>query len=374
MCVFFSYSKIPCYLQFQSKPFYSPMKPSWKIRLHRMRHYEYWPFWVFYAPLYVYGLWLALRARSFTYFTAANPGMAWGGVIGQSKAALLAQLDAAYLPQTILVLPDSSFSQVLTQLKAQQLWFPLVAKPDAGERGKSVEKINNVQELQSYLYQMHNRAFLLQEFVEAPIEIGVLYYRFPTRTTGHISSVVLREFLKVTGDGQSSLAELARQQPRAAGRLAYLSRKFAKSWGQVLPEGETVLLEPIGNHNRGTAFLSGQHHISPELVAVFDRITSPLQGFHYGRFDLKAKSWEQLLRGEGIKILELNGVASEPAHIYDPSNDLLSAYRDVFRHAKTIWEISKINHTRGVPYAPLTAFLGALRKHLSEGQPAKVLQ
>uniref|UniRef100_UPI004047C9FA hypothetical protein n=1 Tax=Roseivirga sp. TaxID=1964215 RepID=UPI004047C9FA len=43
-------------------------------------NYEYWPFWLFFLPLVPYWIYLAIRAKSFTYFTAANPGIEHGGV------------------------------------------------------------------------------------------------------------------------------------------------------------------------------------------------------------------------------------------------------------------------------------------------------
>ena len=61
-----------------------------------------------------------------------------------------------------------------------------------------------------------------------------------------------------------------------------------------------------------------------------------MDGIYYGRFDLKCKSIELLEEGKGIHILEFNGVAGEPAHIYDPEFPVWKAYRDIYRHFKII--------------------------------------
>src|SRR6516162_8003124 len=58
----------------------------------RWRHWEFWPAWLFYVPVALYYIRLAIRYRSFTLPTAANPGMQHGGFIGESKFHILKQL------------------------------------------------------------------------------------------------------------------------------------------------------------------------------------------------------------------------------------------------------------------------------------------
>ena len=73
-----------------------------------------------------------------------------------------------------------------------------------------------------------------------------------------------------------------------------------------------------------------------------------MEGIHYGRFDLKCKSIELLKAGKGFKILEFNGIASEPAHIYDPEYSTLQGYKDFFNHWKIIYQISKMQRAKGI--------------------------
>jgi len=42
---------------------------------------------------------------------------------------------------------------------------------------------------------------------------------------------------------------------------------------EILPAGTVKLLEPIGNHNRGTKFLDGNHLINSELLNFFDALS-----------------------------------------------------------------------------------------------------
>ena len=55
----------------------------------RISRWEYWPPWLTYLPVVGYVMWLALRHRSLTLFTAANPAMPAGGFVGESKFEIL---------------------------------------------------------------------------------------------------------------------------------------------------------------------------------------------------------------------------------------------------------------------------------------------
>lgn len=55
----------------------------------RLTHWEFWPMWAFYPPVICYVLFLALKHRSLTVFTAANPAIPASGFIGESKLDIL---------------------------------------------------------------------------------------------------------------------------------------------------------------------------------------------------------------------------------------------------------------------------------------------
>ena len=61
-------------------------------RLKRLLRWEFWPPYVFYPPVIAYVVYLGLRFRSFTLFTAANPAMPAGGFVGESKHEILSHL------------------------------------------------------------------------------------------------------------------------------------------------------------------------------------------------------------------------------------------------------------------------------------------
>jgi len=115
----------------------------------------------------------------------------------------------------------------------------------------------------------------------------------------------------------------------------------------VPAEGETLLLEPIGNHARGTKFINGNHLIDQTLRDVFQPVWENMEGVYFGRFDLKCASLDALWRGE-FTVMEMNGVFSEPAHVYDPANSIGGIYRDYYHHWKSMYHISRAQSKRGV--------------------------
>ncbi len=256
---------------------------------------------------------------------------------------------------------------IINQLKKTGLEFPLIIKPDVGERGKEVELIHSESELKKYITGKSG-LYIVQEFVDFQEEFGVLYHRIPHETRGKVTSVVQKEFLTITGNGMDTLVKLVSCEIRAQSRLDYLADKFADSWNTILPSGEKMRLEPIGNHCRGTSFRDGNRLLGEQLSAVFDSIATQIDGFYYGRFDLKAPSSDDLLAGKNIKILELNGVSSEVAHIYDPDYSIWQAWRDTAYHMKIIWNIATENHRAGQPYGKFLPFLHDVRLHLNEGK------
>ena len=317
----------------------------------RLTNWEYWPFEVVYFPIFIYWFWLSIKARSLLYFTAANTMMKNGGMLGESKMEIFDQLPIKHLPKTRLISPTDSFNSVKSVAKNAGITFPLIAKPDIGERGTAVAKITSVDELENY----HIKAqypYLIQEFVALPLEAGVFYYRFPEDSKGKISSIVYKEMLTVTGNGRDRLKDLVVNRERAFLQRKVLSQRFCDQWEKVIPAEQKIEMEGIGNHCRGTKFLNGNRFISKEMSAYFDSLCTKLNGFYFGRFDIRTTSWSALEKGE-FMIMELNGAGAEPAHVYDPSVSITDAYSSLLHHWKVLYLISRKNHERGIPYLSL---------------------
>jgi len=317
---------------------------------------------VIYAPVVFYCFWLAIKARAWGFFSATNPGITFGGLLGDSKIDILRKLPREYIPNTVFIPVSTPLDIVYSKMAGAGLEFPIIAKPDIGERGFLVEKINDRDALREYI-QKHNLDIILQEFITYPEEVGILYYRFPGSRRGHISSLTLKQFLSVTGDGQSTIGELIKSSPRAKLQYYTLMKRHPQWNYTILDQGVTMQLVPIGNHCRGTMFLNGSQHIDDQLIDMFDQICDQTEGMYFGRFDIKCNSLEELKQGVNFSILEFNGVKSEPTHIYHPGYSLWKAYKELFQQWKVIYKISEINHKRGVPFASLKDILKAFVAH-----------
>ena len=101
-----------------------------------------------YLPVLVrYPFW-AIRARSFFFYANVNPGMTMGGLYGASKKEALDALPEERKPTTLSFAPDSSAEDILTRMQVAKVDFPVVVKPDQGERGKGIQVVHNQKGLQ----------------------------------------------------------------------------------------------------------------------------------------------------------------------------------------------------------------------------------
>lgn len=273
-----------------------------------------------------------------------------GGMLGESKYDVLKLIPGQYKPKTIRIQYPYTSTHVLTVLSDNDFRFPVIFKPDLGERGFMVKQIFNETDIEQYANKLH-ADFLIQELVDLPVECGVFYTRFPEEKSGKVTSLVLKEMLTVTGNGKSPLQELILAKPRAKLQWEVLKEVHAEKLATNIPKGVIVELNVIGNHCLGTKFLNGEYLINDKLTQTFDSISKQIEGFYFGRYDLRCASIEDLYEGK-IKIMELNGCGAEPAHIYQPGFSLWRALIILFMHWKNMFTISAQNHKRGTPYMP----------------------
>ncbi len=328
----------------------------------RLFNWEYWPFNIVYIPVGVYYVWLAIKARSLFFFAASNPAIETGGMFGESKWKIFKLLPADSYPPTLLINGETDAGNILRLINDNSLSYPLIAKPDRGERGWMVSKIHSEAELCSYAAKMKSD-FLIQAYVDMPVELSIFYYRYPGSEKGIVSSIVVKEMLQVTGNGKSTLLELITRYPRALLQLDVLKKAWGNKLNEVPPDGEKIILVPIGNHSRGAKFIDACHLIDAELTGFIDSLSKKIPGFFFGRFDLRCQSIESLKAGKNYQILELNGAGAEPAHIYHPGYSLWQAYKVLFHHFHVLYQISIINHRAGAPYMNLKEYL-AMQKLL----------
>ena len=325
---------------------------SWR----RMTRWEFWPPYFFYPPVVCYIAWLMLKHRGVTVFTAANPAIPGGGFIGESKADILRGLESSreYIPQWELIEASLDVEERIKQAKRfiaeRKLEFPVVLKPNAGQRGSGVAIIRSEIELEAYLRRASSDT-LIQEFAPGE-EFGVFYYRYPDEEGGRIFAITEKRFPSVVGDGASTLERLILNDERAVCMARFLLDKHADRLWETPGAGERVQLVEIGTHCRGSMFLDGGWVKTDELEEAIDRICRGYDGFYFGRFDLRTTDIGEFKRGRNFKVIELNGVTSEATSIYDPKNSLFTAYKILFDQWRIAFEIGALNRKRGAKPTP----------------------
>lgn len=282
-----------------------------------------------------------------------------------SKMEIYDLIPPQFYPKTKLIKGQLPFEEVENILNDSKINYPFIAKPDIGLRGSAVKKMESLEELKNY-HSKANFDYLLQDLIPFPNEVGIFYVRYPHEKNGRITGIVAKEFLVVEGDGCSTIEELLKANPRYELQLKALQKEYGNQLKDILPKDEKRNLVPYGNHARGAKFLDYSPLISPELTKVIDDMCLQIDGFYFGRMDLMYNTWEELEQGKNFSIVELNGAASEPTHIYDPKHSIFFAWKELARHITYMYEISVANHKRGYDYLPHTIGMEQYRLHLEQ--------
>jgi len=321
--------------------------------------FEFWPPWLFYAPFAAWWTLLAVRYRSTTLITAANPSIRAGGLVGESKLELFEQLRPPvrdWVAPWVGVrrtddAPDSvaaDLAYALGAMRDRGLDFPVVTKPDMGCRGAGVRTARSERDLRAYIEAFPGGAtFIIQALVDAEGEAGVFWVRHPDRPEGEIFSLTLKYFPRVEGDGRRTLRALIEADPRA-GRLAHLYLpRLEGELERVLAPGERRRLTFSGSHCRGAIFRDGGAWITEAMRRRFAALTEGIPEFWFGRFDVRFDSFEAFRRGEDFRIVEINGAGSEATAIWDRGMPLWRAWAILNRQLAHAFAIGAANRHRG---------------------------
>ena len=282
------------------------------------------------------------------FFTASNPTLTFGGYQGERKSEMYNLLPLGTLPNTTLIPWEMPAEQLVEIIASNRYIFPLAVKPDIGRMGLMFRKIDSILALLQY----HGRMrvdYLVQDFVDYPLEVSVFYYRYPNQSKGCITGFVKKEPLIVTGDGQSSLWELIMQDPRAQLRLEEMKVRHRARLNEILSAGEQFLLCEALNLSRGGKLVSLEAEKDEALLHIFDELSHRGQ-FFFGRYDIRCKSIEDLKQGTNFSILEFNGSGAEPHHVYGNGNSFFKAVRILLSHWQILADISRQNYQRGIHY------------------------
>ena len=367
------------------------------VTLHRALHHEFWPGWLYYLPLIPWCAWLGLRHGGLMSFTCANPAIPHGGgMVGESKHEILkalvplgeALLAAEYLePGT----PETRFNALKAAMADGRLPpdYPIVLKPDTGQRGYGVRTARNNADAKDYLARM-DRPVIAQAYHPGPIEVGVMWVRTtPTTSTtadvradtdtkplGRLFSLTLKDFPTIQGDGRHTLEQLIDRHPRYRCQARVFLARLGDRREDIPPAGEHRSLGSIGNHSQGAIFRDAAEHITPALEAWIDRAAAAFcaqppasillppgdNGLDFCRFDIRVRTLDDLRAARDLAIIELNGSSAESTNIYDPDRSLLWSWRILLDQWATLYRLGSRRRAQGV--RPMGLF--ALRRNWRE--------
>lgn len=319
----------------------------------RLRHWEFWPAWTLYVPVVFAVIGAALRHRSLRVVTAANPSMPTGGLVGESKGAILDGLAGAGEPIAKHAVIDGAlddaartahFDALVDELA---LDYPLVVKPDRGQRGEGVVIARDRDQALAAV-RAPDDDVILQEYVPGR-EFGVFYARHPDEPVGRILSIVDKVLPSVVGDGRRSVEQLILDDERAVALASSYLEQLGDEAARIPADGERVAIATLGTHCRGSIFRDANHLATDALRDAIDAIARADEGFFFGRFDLRVPDEQALREGRGIKVLELNGLTSESAHVYDRRHPITYAWSTLRAQWRLAFEIGAANAARGAP-------------------------
>lgn len=326
-----------------------------------IKRYEFWHPRLFEAPFYVWlGVQCLLKGIGIRTLAKANYALNHGEIgLGSKYESHQAFDERHFLPTAFIAaaLTRSEKTQLIQSFAAQH-GYPLILKSNVGCVGKGILKVSNDDEVTTAISNLIGD-YMVQKFTAFNTEYGVFY----TRHTGkpRITGINRKHFPCVTGNGHDSLLTLARNHYRHSNHWNVFLQNHDTS--RTPKAGEVVQLSFIGSHTLGCKFTDESHLLTPELEAAVFEIFDQQPGYNFGRIDIKAESPEAFLRGEFV-LIEINGVASLPTHMFDPKYNLLEAYRIFFQHAGLLAKIAREHKGVHMEMLPLREII----KRAGEGQ------
>ena len=290
--------------------------------------------------------------------------MPLGGLLGESKSDILDGLAGIgeALPAWRRLPPGHGEERIAALrrfLQAENLDYPVVLKPDTGERGRGVAVARSEADAATFFEKTPGPA-LAQEYV-AGEEYGVFWARHPGRREGHVFSITHKVRPTVTGDGTSTLERLILDDARAVAIAHVYRREHPEAATRIPAAGEQVELTEVGAHSRGTIFLDANDLHTPELEQAMNTICTAYDGFDFGRLDVRVPSAEALRRGEGLRVLEVNGVTSEATHMYDRRYGFFAAHTILRRQWELAFDLAAEQIRSGVQPATVSEIVRAVR-------------
>jgi len=322
----------------------------------RLRRWEFWPIWAIYGAIAPQLIGMMLRHRSVRVPTLVNPLIPGGGLAGESKAAIGHALDRAeaHSIPTLVLEPGPFADRCAAAIRFQarpEIGWPIVFKPDVGERGRGVSIVHDVDGIRDYLEEEQDRT-LVQAYVGGE-EFGLFFLRRPNppgqpshpKSKGELFSIARKSPREVVGNGVDSLERLILLDRICLPMAHKLLRLNADRLDEVPGPGDRVRVTELGTHSLGCRFLVGEDLRSEALENAVDRL-SAIVDVDLGRYDVRAADEAALMRGE-FKVIEFNGLTGEAAHMYDPRYGIVAGLRILRTQWEAAFEIGAAHQEAG---------------------------
>ena len=303
-----------------------------------IKKYEFWNPRIFELPYYFYIAWQCLINRvSFRTLAKANYGLDHGEIGLGSKFDSQLSFNQDYFLPSILVPEtlDVEEKKAMIGKFVEQHSFPVILKSNMGCVGKGIAKVSDQADIDKHTPRLMGD-YILQKFTPFPYECGVFYIR--QNGQGKISGINKKHFPTVMGNGSDDLGTLAKKHYRYTDHWDSFLQDLDTS--EVLAQGEEKRLSFIGSHTLGCKFTDDSHLITPELEKAVAHLFESQPGFNFGRVDVKCADEESFMRGEFV-VIEVNGVASLPTHMFDPKYSVWQAYKIFLEHGKYLVQIAR---------------------------------
>lgn len=315
-----------------------------------------------YFAVYFLFLFRLVTLRSPISALCANQRIYMSGLLQIRKTEQLDELDTAGGIQAApyQLLPESSTPESIgtAHRNLGGVW-PVVVKPNIGERGLGVFVAKNQQELEQAANAQIDE-YLLQTFVEGE-EFGV-FIVLPVGQKKPIIYIGRKIAPFVIGNGSDNLGDLI--TAKIPKHKSYLHKRNRQRTNTIPKNGEMVILDDILHGFRGTTQQVIQRDVAD--TELFNQICEYCIKFdyRYGRFDYRATNLEGLLNGEG-KILEVNGLASLPPHLTVQGIKLIEQWKIMYQAWSYAYAIGDANIASGCQAYSFLELVKVSLKHLA---------
>ena len=295
-----------------------------------MKPFEFWHPRIAEAPYYAYllaqCLKLGLPPRQ---LAKANYALDHGELGLGSKFDTQFKFAQTHFLPTELINSDASEVENAEAIDrfARVHGYPIVLKPDIGAVGKGIRKVHDATDAHSAIKALQGD-HLVQAFTPHATEFGVFYVR--RMDSAKITGINQKHFPTVVGNGRDTLGQLAQRHERFTPHWRMFLRYLDLE--DIPANNEHVRLSFVGSHTMGCKFTDDTAQLTPAIKKTMDEICDSQPGFNFGRLDVKAESEAAFRDGEFV-VIEVNGIASLPTHMFDPTISIRRAYDIFLAHA-----------------------------------------